>query len=199
MQANLQVTPELKRHPIPPPLRGSLRCSPSRTAAELGLRPQTVLADFPRPGSATRRRKRGTSKTKTKFKNRTPCPGKARTDQNKNTTRNVRDFAFFEIPLLRRFVWAGQAGGVGEHCSSSAAACGLCKLSGRVAQPPSEWRGRRYPEGTAQWGGLLLGYLFLATQEKATSHRATPGKLCSSDTSRIGMPSFLEYHNTRHL
>ena len=62
VQANPQVTPELKRRPIPPPLRGSLRCSPSRAAAELGLWPQTVLADYPRLGCATRRRKRGTKK-----------------------------------------------------------------------------------------------------------------------------------------
>jgi len=40
-------------------LRTSLRCSISRVAAELGLRPQTVLAEFPRPLCAARRVSKG--------------------------------------------------------------------------------------------------------------------------------------------
>ncbi len=102
VQANLQVTPELKRHPIPPPLRGTLHCSPSRAAAELGLRPQTVLADFPRLGSATRRRKRGM--TKNQIQNRTPCPGKARSGQGKTTRATRVTSRSLKFPLLRRFV-----------------------------------------------------------------------------------------------
>jgi hypothetical protein len=50
-----------KATPSPPPLRGSLRCSSNRAAAELALCAQTVLADFPRLACATRRWKRGIS------------------------------------------------------------------------------------------------------------------------------------------
>ncbi len=52
-----------------------------------------------------------------------------------------------ELPLLRRFVWAGRAGGSGEHCSSSAAACGLCKLSGRLRSPRLTGSDEGIPKG----------------------------------------------------
>jgi len=44
-----------KATPRSAPLRGSLRYSASRAAAELGLRPQTVLADCPRPACVAQR------------------------------------------------------------------------------------------------------------------------------------------------
>jgi hypothetical protein len=34
-------------------------------------------------------------------------------------------------------------------------------------------------EEVADWGRLLFGYFFLAKQEKVTSRRATPDKLCT--------------------
>ena len=43
-----QSTLHPKAEPAPVPLRGSLRCSQSPAAAELGLCPQTVLAETPR-------------------------------------------------------------------------------------------------------------------------------------------------------
>ena len=43
-----QIPLHSKAEPGPVPLRGSLRCSQGAAAAELGLRPQTVLAEFPR-------------------------------------------------------------------------------------------------------------------------------------------------------
>jgi hypothetical protein len=72
VQANLQVMPELKWHPIPPPLRGSLRCSPSRAAAELGRWPQTVLADFPGLAALLGGGKGELQKQKTKAKQNPP-------------------------------------------------------------------------------------------------------------------------------
>jgi len=45
-----------KGDPGLPLLRGTLRCSAGQAAAELALRAQTVLADFPWPACATRRR-----------------------------------------------------------------------------------------------------------------------------------------------
>ncbi|SFN38604.1 hypothetical protein SAMN05660284_01361 [Formivibrio citricus] len=43
-----QIPLHPKGEPTPAPLRGSLRCSQDAAAAQLGLRPQTVLAEFPR-------------------------------------------------------------------------------------------------------------------------------------------------------
>jgi hypothetical protein len=158
VKANLQVTPELKGDPVPPPLRGSLRCSPSRALPHKGTPTfyplkrmkdrmrnspwqtahnavycgaQTVLADFPRLGCATRRRKRGPQNRNSKT---TPCPGFARTEQKQPA--QSADCAFFEIPFCAAEVWQLNWD-EGEHCLSSAAACVLCKLSGRVAQPPN--------------------------------------------------------------
>jgi hypothetical protein len=48
-----------KATPRSAPLRGSLRYSAGRAAAELGLRPQTVLADCPRPACVAQRLPRG--------------------------------------------------------------------------------------------------------------------------------------------
>ncbi|SFN34235.1 hypothetical protein SAMN05660284_01261 [Formivibrio citricus] len=44
----LAKSPSPLGEPTPAPLRGSLRCSQGAAAAQLGLRPQTVLAEFPR-------------------------------------------------------------------------------------------------------------------------------------------------------
>jgi hypothetical protein len=69
-----------------------------------------------------------------------------------------------------------QAGGdLGEHCSSPAVGRGVCAPPGRVAQPRLLATVRGYPAGAVNRGRLLFGYFFLATQEKVTSCRATPG------------------------
>ena len=102
-------------------------------------------------------------------------PVRALPGQTKNTaTRFARDCAFSK-PLLRRFGLADKAGALGEHCSSSAAACVLCKLLGRVAQPPLYQLIRRNHEGAARQGALPFGYFRLGKQGKVTSRRATPG------------------------
>ncbi|SFN39209.1 hypothetical protein SAMN05660284_01380 [Formivibrio citricus] len=44
----LAKSPSPLGEPAPAPLRGSLRCSQDAAAAQLGLRSQTVLAEFPR-------------------------------------------------------------------------------------------------------------------------------------------------------
>ena len=101
-------------------------------------------------------------------------PVRAKPGQTKRlATRIARDSAFSK-PLLRRFGLADKAGALGEHCSSSAAACVLCKLLGRVAQPPLYQPIRRNPEGAARQGALLFGYFRLGKQEKVTSCRAAP-------------------------
>ena len=113
------------------------------------------------------------------------CRGK----QKKNTTRNARDSTFFEIfpaaPLR-----LSRSGGRGRRALFELrSSLRVVQAVRAFAQPPSDRLGRRYPEGTAQWGGLLLGYLFLAKQEKVTSCRATPGKVKAIHITYIDAPS----------
>ena len=114
-----------------------------------------------------------------------PYTGKSRTGQDKTNTRNARDSRFFEIspsaPL--RLNWAGGRGrrALFELRSSLR----FVQAVRAFAQPPSDRLRRRNPEGAARRGGLLLGYLFLVTQENVTSRRATPGEPYSSDARRL--------------
>jgi len=57
--ASPKESKQRKGDPGSAPLRGSFRYSESRAAAELGLRPQTVLADCPRPSCVAQRLSRG--------------------------------------------------------------------------------------------------------------------------------------------
>ena len=76
-------------------------------------------------------------------------------------------------------------GGLGEHCSSPAVGRGVCAPPGRVAQPRLLAAGRGYPAGAVNLGRLLLGYFFLATQEKVTSCRATPDEVVFGRTKKV--------------
>ncbi len=112
-----------------------------------GTRP--LASDSPRRLPPALLRYSATEKGNEKKQNTKPnsLSGQSPDRPRQNNTRNARDFAFFEIPLLRRFVWAGQAGGSGEHCLSSAAACGLCKLSGRLRSPRLSGSDEGIPKG----------------------------------------------------
>ena len=155
-----------------------------------GTRP--TASDSPRRLPPARLRysaaEKGNFKNKKQRQNRTPCPGKARTGQDKTNTRNARDSTFFEISPAAPLRLSRSGGRYRRALFELRSSLRFVQAARASCAAPSERFRRRYPEGAAQWGGLLLGYLFLATQEKVTSRRATPGKPCSSDTRRIGAP-----------
>jgi len=125
-----------RRRPHPPPLRGSLRCSPNRAAAELGLRPQTVLAEIPRPGCAARRW--------TKGRKTNPTPPTQPSPRGGHPKIGLRPQ---DQSLLRRLGFPENSGAVGEDCLSA-----LREFRSR----PDFQENRGKPEGPARQGRLLL-------------------------------------------
>jgi len=85
---------------------GSLRCSPSRAAAELALCAQTVLAEIPRLSCATRRQNKGVL-------NQAPHPHPGLPFlEGKGLTL----YALHPLPPLRRLGLPKNLGVVGEDC-----------------------------------------------------------------------------------
>ena len=105
-----KVTQE-KATPFRRPLRGfpALLAKPGGCATR-PCGPQTVLADFPRLGCATRRWKRGTSWQ--------TIPTLALPLKGRGLVRGCGcgGELFDGYPLLHRRGWAEKSGGVGEHC-----------------------------------------------------------------------------------
>ena len=91
----------------------------------------------------------------------TEPPVRALPGQTKNTaTRFARDCTFSGVPFCAASVCRSNWD-EGEHCSSSAAACVLCKLLGRVAQPPNLAGKPKEPRRGGAAGCPSLGLLSL--------------------------------------
>jgi len=148
-----------KGDPVPPP-SASLRvpCVARRAGRLRNSRYALRQSSPTSPGSAPLlgggkgEPPKATSKATSK-----PCPGKARTDQ-KHCHAQARDFAFSGIPFCAASVCRSNWD-EGEHCLSSAAACVLCKLLGRVAQPPNLTGKPKVPRRGGAAGSPFLWYL----------------------------------------
>ena len=163
-----KVTKE-KATPGLPVLRTSLCSSAKRAAAELALRAQTVLADFPRLACGARRRSRGPKSSQRLLHSQGFNPPQPFSLREKGWDEGGLAVAFEAHVRPPRN--ADRKGEVREHC--------LSPRRGRVAQRPFRSSTAGKPEGPAHRGRLFLGYFLLARQKKVTSCRATPGRISS--------------------
>ena len=152
-----------KGDPIPPPLRGSLRCSPSRAAAQLALTDRTKRGLLRSSDSARRLppawlRYSAVEKGNPKSNFKT-LSGQS-PDSSKTPPRALRVTARSQNPFCAASGWQSNWD-EGEHCLSSAAGHALCAPLGRVAQPPNLTANPKEPRRGGAAGCPSLGLLSL--------------------------------------
>jgi hypothetical protein len=177
------------------PAAGCLRCSPSRSLPHKGtptfyplkrmkdrmrnshdpLRVHVLKQSSPTsPGSAVLL---GGGKGEPHFKRKLQHPVRAKPGQNQSiATRKRVTERDLKSPFCAAEGWQLNWD-EGEHCLSSAAACVLCKLSGRVAQPPNLTAKPKVSRRDGAAGCLFVWLLYFGQENKVTCCRAAPGKL----------------------